>query len=170
MADAGANASATSVADTAAQSDILLLATPWPSTKQILGEAGSLVGKILIDATNPLLPDLSGLEVGTTTSAGELVAQWAPGAKVVKAFNTIGSNVMANPDFNGQSALLLYCGDDADAKAEVRTLVTQLGFDAHDAGPLRQARTLEALALLWVSLAYAQGYGPEFAFRIVHRV
>jgi predicted dinucleotide-binding enzyme len=88
----------------------------------------------------------------------------------VKAFNSIGVNIMADPNFNGRSALLLYCGDDGDAKAAVARLATELGFEAQDAGPLRQARVLEPVALLWVSLAYAQGLGREFAFQIVKRV
>jgi predicted dinucleotide-binding enzyme len=166
---AGPNAAASSVAHTVEQSDILLLASPWPATKEMVAAAGDLAGKILIDVTNPFLPDLSGIEVGTNSSAGELVASWAPGAKVVKAFNTIGVNIMADPNFNGRSALLLYCGDDADAKASVAHLATELGFDAQDAGPLKQARVLEPLGLLWVSLAYVQGLGPEFAFQIVKR-
>lgn len=170
VAEAGANAAAASIANTARQCDILLLASPWPATKEMVEAAGNLAGKILIDATNPLLPDVSGMEVGTTSSAGELVASWAPGAKVVKAFNTIGANIMANPDFNGRSALLLYCGDDAEAKTAVGHLAKELGFDVQDAGPLKQARVLEPLALLWISLAYTQGLGREFAFQIIKRV
>jgi predicted dinucleotide-binding enzyme len=169
VAEAGSNAVAGTIADTVQQSDILLLASPWSATKEMIAAAGNLADKILIDLTNPFLPDLSGLEVGTTSSAGELVASWAPGAKVVKAFNTIGVNIMADPNFNGRSALLLYCGDDVDAKASVARLATELGFEAQDAGPLRQARVLEPFALLWVSLAYAQGLGPEFAFQIMKR-
>ena len=169
VAESGANAKAGTVQDAVQSSDILLLATPWPATKQAVADAGSLAGKIVIDATNPFLRDLSGLEVGVSSSGGELVAQWAEGAKVVKAFNSIGANIMADPNLGGQSALLLYCGDDAGAKAAVRDLATELGFDARDAGPLRQSRVLEPLALLWVSLAYAQGYGREFAFQIIKR-
>ena len=170
VAEAGPNAAAGTVAETVGQSDILLLASPWNATKEMVTAAGDLTGKILIDVTNPFLPDLSGISVGTTSSAGELVASWAPGAKVVKAFNSIGVNIMADPNFNGRSALLLYCGDDGDAKAAVARLATELGFEAQDAGPLRQARVLEPVALLWVSLAYAQGLGREFAFQIVKRV
>jgi len=169
IAEAGPNAAAGSIAATAQQSDIVLLASPWNAMKEMVAAAGNLAGKILIDATNPFLPDLSGIEVGTTFSAGELVASWAPGAKVVKAFNTIGANIMADPNFNGRSALLLYCGDDAEAKASVARLATELGFEAQDAGPLKQARVLEPLALLWVSLAYVQGLGREFAFQIIKR-
>ena len=169
VAAAGPNASAATVADAVSQCGIVLLATPWPATKEAVAGAGNLAGKILIDATNPLLPDLSGIEVGTTSSGGELVAALAPGARVVKAFNTIGANIMANPDFHGRSAVLFYCGDDAGAKAVVKGLVTELGFDAADAGPLKQARLLEPLALLWISLAYGQGYGREFAFQTMKR-
>lgn len=169
LAESGQNARAAAVADGVAQSDMVLLATPWPATKQAISDAGSLAGKVLIDATNPLLPDLSGLEVGTTSSGGELVAEWAAGAKVVKAFNAIGYNIMADPDFYGRNALLFFCGDDADAKTAVKGLATELGFDARDAGPLRQARLLEPFALLWISLAYAQGFGREFAFQTVSR-
>jgi predicted dinucleotide-binding enzyme len=169
VAESGANASAGTVAEAVKSSDILLLATPWPATKQAIADAGSLAGRIVIDATNPFLRDLSGLDVGVGSSGGELVAQWAEGAKVVKAFNSIGANIMADPKLGGQSALLFYCGDDAGAKAAVRDLATEIGFDARDAGPLRQSRVLEPLALLWVSLAYAQGYGREFAFQIIKR-
>jgi len=123
----------------------------------------------VIDVTNPVLPDLSGLSLGTTTSAAEQVAQWASGARVVKAFNTVGFNIMADPSFGASRALLFYCGDDAPAKQIVKSLAAELGFDPEDAGPLRQARLLEPFALLWISLAYGQGYGREFAFQLLRR-
>jgi hypothetical protein len=76
---------------------------------------------------------------------------------------------MANPKLSGQRALLFYCGDDGEAKSIVARLATELDFDARDAGPLRQARLLEPLALLWISLALSQGYGLEFAFQLIRR-
>jgi|SRR5665213_514690 len=169
VAGAGVNATAASAGEAVKQSDILLLATPWLATKGVVEGAGNLIGKILIDATNPLLPDLSGLEVGTVNSGGELVAQWAKGAKVVKAFNTVGANIMADSAFPEGKAVVFYCGDDARAKETVQGLVSELGFDARDAGPLRQSRLLEPLAHLWISLAFQQGYGREFAFSVMKR-
>jgi hypothetical protein len=166
--DAGPNARAASVAD-AVKSEVVLLATPWPATRQAIESAGDLSGKVLIDATNPLLPDLSGLAVGTTTSGAERVAEWAHGARVVKAFNTIGYNIMADPRFDGRSAVLFYCGDDAAAKETVRALAAELDFDPVDAGPLTQARLLEPFALLWISLAYGAGLGREIAFQLMKR-
>jgi|SRR5581483_9546981 len=165
---AGGAARAASQAE-AAQSDVLLLATPWEATREIVESLGDLTGKIVIDAVNPLLPRLAGLAVGTTTSAAEQVAQWARGAKVVKAFNTVGFNIMESPDFGGERPALFYCGDDAAAKQTVKGLVDELGFDALDAGPLTQARLLEPFAMLWISLAYGAGFGREIAFRLLRR-
>jgi hypothetical protein len=167
LAGAGKTARAAGTAETAAGADVVLLATPWPATKSVLAEAGDLSGKIVIDAVNPVLPDLSGLALGTTTSAAEQIASWAPRARVVKAFNTVGAAVMANAIVNGQKVVLLYCGDDADAKKVVGQLVGELEFDAVDAGPLTQARVLEPLALLWINLAIKQGFGFHWGFQVV---
>ena len=87
---------------------------------------------------------------------------------MVKIFNTIGYNVMANPSFGSVPATLLYCGDDGDAKSVARDLAAAIGFDPVDAGPLRQARVLEPFALLWISLAFG-GQGREIAFRLMRR-
>src|SRR5580692_945255 len=101
VARAGKTARSAGTAETATSSDVVVLTAPWPAIKEILAEAGNLSGKIVIDAINPLLPDLSGMAVGMTTSAAEQIASWLPGARVVKAFNTVGFPVMANPVVNG---------------------------------------------------------------------
>jgi len=169
VAAAGGKTRAATMADTARAGEVLLLATPWPATQQILAGLGNLNGKVLIDATNPLLPDLSGLTHGTTTSGSEQVAGWARGAKVVKAFNTVGANIMANTSFGAGRPVLFYCGDDAAAKQAVKPLIEALGFEAVDAGPLSQARLLEPFALLWISMALVHGLGREFAFQLLRR-
>jgi NADPH-dependent F420 reductase len=168
-AKASGKTRAATLADAAREGDVLLLATPWAATQQIIAGLGDLNGKILIDATNPLLPDLSGLTLGTTTSAAEQVADWARGAKVVKAFNTVGANIMENSTFDGHRPVMLYCGDDTEAKQVVAKLIGELVFEAIDAGPLTQARLLEPFALLWISLAYSQGMGRDFAFEFLRR-
>ena len=169
VAAAGKNACAATLQDAAKNAEILLLAMPWPAAKDVLASLGDISGKILIDATNPLSPDLSGLVLGTTTSAGEQVAGWAHGAKVVKAFNTVGNNIMANPSFGSDRPALFYCGDDAAAKQMVKQLADEIGFEALDAGPLTQARLIEPFALLWISLAFKQSWGREFAFKVLRR-
>src|SRR5262245_56109595 len=87
---AGARAKAAGVKEAATAGEVVVLAAPFTAAQEALRSAGDLAGKILIDATNPVKGDLSGLAVGLTDSAGEQVARWARGAKVVKGFNTIG--------------------------------------------------------------------------------
>jgi predicted dinucleotide-binding enzyme len=93
----GKRARAASVKDAVTGADVVVLATPWSATEAAIKEAGELRGKVVVDATNPLKADLSGLAIGHSTSAAEQVAGWAPGARVVKAFNTIGAVHMADP-------------------------------------------------------------------------
>lgn len=162
-------ASVASVHEAAAKSGVVVLAVPWPAVPDALKAAGDLSGKVLLDCTNPLKPDLSGLEVDTTTSGGERVAQAAPGAKVVKIFNTTGSANMANPNYGGMKVTMLYAGDDAGAKQIAAQLAADVGFEPVDAGPLSSARMLEPMALLWISLAYQQRQGTAFALNVVRR-
>jgi hypothetical protein len=156
-------------ADAAQSADVILLATPWPATQAALKSLGDLTGKILLDATNPLLPNLAGLTHGHETSGGEQVAQWAPGARVVKAFNTTGTENMADPVYPSGPLVLPYCGDDPEAKKVTHELAAALGFAPVDAGGLSQARLLEPFALLWISLAYRQGLGRDFGFLLERR-
>jgi len=165
----GPNASAAGVSEGVATSDVVVLATPWPAALASIEAAGNLQGKIVVDCTNALKEDLSGLSIGDGTSGAEQVAQRAKGAHVVKAFNTISSLTMADPLFGRERADLFLCGDDADAKRTVAQLAQELGFELVDAGPLRAARYLEYLAMLWVHLAYKQNWGPNFIFKTVRR-
>ncbi len=154
--------------DAATFGNVVVNALPWPATKDTLS-ALDLSGKTLLDCTNPLHADLSGVAVGTTTSGAELVAEWARGADVVKIFNTTGSNNMGNPVYHGQSTPMFYCGDSKEAKATAARLAQELGFSPVDAGPLSNARLLEPTAMLWIWLAIKGGFGREFAFQIVKR-
>lgn len=159
-----------SVREAAAFGEVVVLATPWPATENAIRSAGNLAGKTVLDCTNPLAPDLSGLVIGTDNSAGEEVARWAAGANVVKAFNTIGAVNFANPRFGAEAASMFIAGDDADAKAVAAQLAADLGFEVVDTGPLAAARWLEPLAMLWIHLAYKQGFGPAgHAFKLLRR-
>lgn len=166
-------AAATTIPEAVAQSDIILLAIHWQGVQDSLRSAGSFASKILIDANNPLEMSPAflqkGLLIGHTTSAAEQIAQWAKGAKVVKAFNTIGAKHMANPIFSGQNATMFICGDDAVAKATVKQLSDELGFETVDTGPLQMARLLEPLAMLWMQLALGTNVGPDFCFKMLRR-
>ncbi len=167
----GGKAKAGSVAEAAASADTIVLATPWPAAQATIGAMGELKGKLILDSTNPLLRGADGisLEIGHTTSAGEKVQGWAAGASVFKTLNSTGFGNMANPVYNGVKSVMFVAGDDAANKPKAIDLVGQLGFEVIDAGPLRNARLLEAHAMLWIDLAVARGQGRDFAFAVVRR-
>ena len=149
--------------------DVIVLATPFAAAKQIVEDLGDLGGRILVDATNPLNAELSGLVVSGDTSAGEEIQKWAPAARVVKAFNTTGSGNMENPNYEGGKPAMFICGNDEGARKTVSELAASLGFDVHDAGDLTSARWLEPTAMLWIKMAVHQGMGPDFAFGVLRR-
>jgi 8-hydroxy-5-deazaflavin:NADPH oxidoreductase len=169
LARAGGQARAAMVKHATAAAEVVALTVPWPAAQDALRSAGDLRGKILFDCTNPLKPDLSGLDVGHTASGAEQVAAWAPGARVVKIFNTTGSPNMANPEYREGRSMMLYCGDDALAKKVAAQLAAELGFEPYDVGPLTEARLLEPFALVWIHLAVLQKMGTGFAFRLMRR-
>jgi predicted dinucleotide-binding enzyme len=155
--------------DEAAQaSEVVVLAVPWPAAEKAIRDCGDLRSKVLIDCTNPLRADLSGLVLGHTTSAAEQVAAWS-GAKVVKAFNTLGAGLYGQAEFDGSRADGFYCGDDATAKATAKGLISDIGLSPVDVGPLRNARLLEPMAMLWIDLAINQGWGARHAFKLLRR-
>ncbi len=156
--------------EAASDADIVVLATPWPATEAAIAEMGdSLDGKILVDCTNPLKPDLSGLTIGHEDSGGEQVARWASTATVVKALNTTGFNIMAEPEIQGVKTVMFVAGDDPEARATVAGLTSELGFDSVEAGGLASARLLEPIALTWISLAYQHGLGRDWGFAVLRR-
>jgi predicted dinucleotide-binding enzyme len=167
----GGKARAGTAAEAAASSDVIVLATPWPATEAAIRSMGSLKGKVILDATNPLTrgPDGIALEIGHAISGGEKVQGWAAGASVFKTLNTTGFGAMANPVFNGVKSLMFVAGDDAANKPKIIGLVGELGFDVVDAGPLRNARLLEAHGLLWIDLSLARGLGRDWAFARLRR-
>ncbi len=168
-ASLGPRACAGTPAEAVTFGDALVFAPPWSAVDDALRAAGPMKGKILIDCTNPLTADLSGLAVGHTTSAAEEIARRSPGVRVVKAFNTTGADNMRNPLFPAGRAAMLICGDDRAAKSITGVLAREIGFEVVDAGPLRVARMLEPMAMLWVHLAYGLKMGTGFAFGILKR-
>ena len=165
--EAGSNASAADVQKAVEMADVILLAVPYNAVKDVLAQVEpQLKGKVLIDATNALTDDFSGLQLGFTTSAAEEIAKQAPQAKVVKAFNTVFASVYASqdPTIKGKPVTVFYAGDDTDAKNKVAELIGRMGFDAVDAGPLKAARNLEPLAMLNIGLGYGMGHGTDVGF------
>lgn len=117
----------------------------------------------VIEISNPLKPDMSGLAIGHTTSAAEEIAGGTPGAKVVKAFNTVFAHVLGGQDTAAEQVQVFYAGEDDAAKASVRSLIESMGFEPIDAGPLSNARYLEPLGMLNIYLGYVAKMGTDIA-------
>jgi NADPH-dependent F420 reductase len=171
--ESGPSAKAASVPEAVRQAAVVVLTVPWDNARDAITAAGDLRGRILIDATNPvpLTPEglRQGLVIGHTTSGAEEIAHWTTGARIVKAFNTTGFQNMADPRYGSQGLTMMMCGDDEEAKKVAADLSRQLGFEPVDVGPLRSARYLEAVAMLWIDMAILQGFGTEFGFQVARR-
>jgi predicted dinucleotide-binding enzyme len=150
----------------AATADVVVLCTPWQGTECAVTDCGDLTGRIVIDCTNPLTPDVTALEIGHTTSGAEQIAVWASGALVCKAMNQIGAPMMDHPHVSGTPVMFI-CGDYEAAKQTTANLVSELGFEVIDAGELALARLLEPYALIWIHLALRRGLGTGFAFGLL---
>lgn len=157
-----------SVRDAVKDAEVVVLATPYTANGAAIAAAGDLRGKILIDVTNPLNADLS-LAVGFTTSGAEEVARLAPGARVYKAMNQVGFEVMADTKFAAAKPVMFVAGDEAQGKDVVLGLVAALGFEAVDAGGLTVARLLEPYATLWIHLMAHRKMGRRFAFGLLRQ-
>ena len=157
-----------SVGDAAQDAEVVVLATPYAANAAAVAAAGDLAGKILIDVTNPIGADFT-LAVGHTSSGAEEVAKLVPRARVFKAMNQVGFEVMANPAFAAGKPVMFVAGDDAAGKKVVLELVSALGFEPIDAGDLSIARLLEPYAMLWIHLMARRNMGRGFAFALLRR-
>jgi predicted dinucleotide-binding enzyme len=171
ISEIGSSSTVNTVADATRKANVILLATPWDKTEAAVKDAGDVTGKIIIDATNPLKFDASGLSLseGFSTSGAEIVAQWAKGARVVKTFNQTGFENMADPQYANGRNVMFVCGENAEARETVRLLAEEIGFDAIDAGALSIARLLEPLAMLWIHLYQTTDLKRGFAFGVLRR-
>jgi len=157
------------VAQAVTSADVVIFAVPFGEVQNVARQLGdAATGKVVIDATNALTPAMELAVDIRSTSGAEDLQKALPGAKVVKAFNTSFASAMATGEINGEKLAGLVAGDDAEAKAQVLSMVESVGFDPIDAGPLAAARLLEPLAVLNIKLGFVQGYGPASGFRLVH--
>lgn len=145
--------------------DLVVLATGYADAVTALQSVGNLQGKVVVDITNPLTADYMGLTLGHSTSASEEIAKAIPGAYVVKAFNTLFAQVLAQGATlaDGSKATVFYAGDFEPAKQSVKALAESLGFATADAGGLKNARYLEPLAGLNIYFGYGAGRGTGIA-------
>lgn len=160
------------IAEGVAAADIVFLATPFQASEAMLRSAGTaLDGKVLVDCTNPVGPDLShGLE--SKRSGAEFVQSIVPRARVVKAFTIYGHENLEDsmyPGYDDLRPVMPIAGDDVMAKNIVGDLCVALGWEPMDAGPLTSSLHLEHLALLWIKMSRAQNLGPGFVWAMLRR-
>jgi predicted dinucleotide-binding enzyme len=156
------------VTGTAGWADVIILAVPFASITDVARELQMVAdGKPVIDVTTALTPDMQ-LAVGFSTSGAEELQKTLPRARVVKAFNTIFAQHMSRGSAAGQQLSIFAASDDEAARKAVLELGKALGFDAIDAGPLKNARHLEAIGYFNIQLGYVLGNGPDTGFKYVH--
>jgi predicted dinucleotide-binding enzyme len=143
-------------AEVAAWAEGVVLAVQGTAAVAVLHDAGraNVAQKIVIDVTNPIAdePPEDGVIrffTGPNDSLMERLQAAFPDARLVKAFSSIGSALMVNPDFGGLMPTMFYCGNDAAAKAEVAAIITAFGWEPEDMGTAKGARAIEPLAQLW---------------------
>ncbi len=147
----GDDARVTTQKEAAQAGDIVVLAVPWPPMETVAQNLGSLDGKIVIDISMPAEQAEDGYLVSLVeTSSAEMIQSWNPGARVVKAFATLASYVIDNPDVVGGPVTVPIASDDRAAKERVGKIIAAMGLDPVDAGPLRLSREIEALQRLYM--------------------
>jgi predicted dinucleotide-binding enzyme len=160
----GHGASATTQQEAVAGADIVVLAVPGTVAEQVTRGLGDLSGKIIIDPTNRVgRSDDGWLNYGVEGegSNAELVQAAAPTARVVKAFNTLNYRQMIDPDTSGGPITIAIAGNDEQAKAVVADLIEGMDLKVMDFGPLRFARVLEEMLIVW---ANARSHGTPFNY------
>lgn len=157
----GNDAKAALPAEAAAEADVVVLAVPGMVTATVAGGLGDLSGKLIIDATNPLVfaGDPPVFSYGVDTSNGQIVQALHPDASVVKAFNTITWQSMIDP--GEPKPVMPLTGNDAEAKSRVAGWAYAMGIDTIDLGGIENSRVTEQLVVLMLNNQYSDG--PKYA-------
>ncbi len=145
-----------SFSDAAQFGDLIVLAVKGTAALEVLELSGPehLANKTVIDTTNPIAdaPPVNGVLTFFTAqndSLAEQLQKKVPVARIVKAFNSVGSALMIKPDYGGIQPTMFICGNDISAKAEVTDILTKFGWETRDMGSVEAARALESLCILW---------------------
>ena len=159
-----------SFAEAAAFGETIVLATLGSAMQSVVDQAGAAAfdGKVVIDATNPLGRNAGGpyLTIGLNDSLGEQVQRALPRARVVKAFNIVGSPHMVHPKFENGPPTMLVAGNDDAGKQFVIELLHDFGWDVADLGGIESARYLEPMCMAWVVYGMRSG-GWHHAFKLL---
>jgi hypothetical protein len=150
------------------QDDIVVLAMFYPVEIGVVTQyRDQLAGKIVVEISNPLNATYDDLATPPGSSAAEEIALLAPGAHVVKAFNTTFAGTLVEGSVAGQPLDVFLASDDADAKTRLATILQASGLRPLDAGPLKRARQLEGLGLLHITQQFALNTNFGSAVKII---
>jgi len=163
----GSNASATTQMEAAQQGDIVLTLVPWPAMGTVAQNLGNLDGKIIIDVSMPFKQGEDGYPTHLLeTSSAEMIQGWNPGARVVKTFATMSSHLIDDPTAEGGPVTIPIASDHKDAKEKVAAIVAAMGLDPVDFGPLRMARQIENMQMIYmIPMIQNRPRNWEFYFR-----
>jgi NADPH-dependent F420 reductase len=160
-------AAAASNHEAAQDADMVVLAVPAKAVASVLDEIAELVtGTIVVDPTNPADEDREAI-LRASASLAEAVVLLAPGARVVKAFNTVFASRLNHPVIDGLPLDGFYAGDDATAKQVVAELLAEMGFRPIDTGELLTARALELMAFLNITLNARNGWSWQSGWKLL---
>ncbi|MDD0813194.1 NADPH-dependent F420 reductase [Curvibacter sp. HBC28] len=150
--------------ETASQcSEVVILALPYGAVAEVLSQTDGLAGKVVVDISNPITADFQDLLLGHSTSAAEEIQKLLPKARVVKAFNTIFSNLLETSARQDKTLQVFIAGDDADAKATVAELARTARFEPVESGPLRNSRFIEPIGEMNIHFGFFLGRGVGIA-------
>jgi len=163
----GGDTSAATPKEAAQSADIVLMLVPWPAMETVARSLGDLGGKIVIDVSMPFMQGDDGYPKHLLeTSSAEMIQAWNPGARVVKTFATMGSQVIDDPTAESGIVTIPVASDDRDAKEQVARIVSDMGLDPVDFGPLRMARDIEIMQMIYmIPLVQNRPLNWEFHFR-----
>lgn len=162
--------------ETARFGQILVLAAKGTAAEDVLNLAGlqNLEGKTILDTCNPIAdapPPQNGVLKFFTDLEESLMERFqigAPKAHFVKAFNSVGSALMVNPDFGGTKPTMFICGDNAASKKEAAKIIEQFGWEYEDMGASAAARAIEPLCMLWCIPGFARNQWSH-AFKLLKK-
>ena len=154
------NIRVTTVAQAVAAGEVLLLAIPGGAVVDILAQVHDLLDdKVIMDATNNVRQaELNSFAAITTA---------APGARLYRAFSTLGWENFKTPEINGQQVDLFYCGDEGESKTTIETLIADVGLRPVYVGDQEQVGVVDGLTRLWFALAFGQSRGRRLAFKML---
>ena len=145
-----------------ADADVVLLAVTWSAVPEVVrANADALAGKIIVDATNNF--------GGPVVNNVQAIAGAVPTAIIFRAFNSLGWEVFAQPQFGETQVDMFYCGPEGEARAKVERLIQEVGVRPIWLGGLETVSTVDALGTLWATLAFQRGRGRGIALKLLQR-